>query len=287
MPTYPHPGPSLRTQWVGDRLRKLRKQKKMSLKSVGDYLQRDASTISRYEAGEFPVRRGDMLGLLDLFGVSSEQERNDMIQLGDESWRRGWWDQHRADFGSSFINIPWIESRALTISAYEHMMIHGLLQTRAYAEEVTRIACPTGTSEHEIERLAELRLQRQEVIRNESATSFSCIMEEVALHRLVGSREVMDEQLKHLLMLGDQGHITIRIYPTSAGLHKANSGRFVIYELPEPYPAIAHAETLGGSLYLEEESLKPFTEAWENLDKSALSAKESVELIRNHLKETK
>lgn len=93
------------------------------VKYAGEYLQRDMSTVSRYESGEYPLRRIDLLALLSLYGVSDEETRDDLLQICDEHWRKGWWDQHRADLGDDFINLPWLESRADRICKYQPLVI--------------------------------------------------------------------------------------------------------------------------------------------------------------------
>jgi Helix-turn-helix domain len=39
----------------------------MTLRQAGEYLQRDPSMVSRFETAEYPIRRGDVLALLDLY----------------------------------------------------------------------------------------------------------------------------------------------------------------------------------------------------------------------------
>lgn len=55
----------LRAQWSGQQLRALRESTGMTLRQAGEYLQRDPSTVSRFESAEYPIRRGDVLALLD------------------------------------------------------------------------------------------------------------------------------------------------------------------------------------------------------------------------------
>lgn len=285
MPSVSGPGPSLRTQWLGESLRELRKRSKLSLKYAGKFLQRDASTMSRYESGEFPVRRVDLLELLSLYGVSDEKQRDNLLELCEESWRKGWWDQHRDDLNADFINIPWLESRASQICAYQHLNVHGLLQTRAYAESLVHSDTYPPASADQLNRWLEFRLERQRILSNSKQLCFTMIMEESALYRPIGTSDIMHEQLEYLVDIAEQSNAEVRIIETSVGSHLANTGSFVLYKLPEPYPEVANVETLSGSVYVEEPQVRNFQIAWDDLQDKALDAQRSTTLIKQRMKE--
>ena len=139
------PGPSLRSQWLGERMRRIRKRLRVPQQEAADHIQRNNSMLGRYESGEIPFRRNDVIDLLDFYGVSNELERKGLLQLCDEVWRKDWWDPHTDDFGQDFIDIPWLESRAERICVYQHIIVHGLLQTREYAEALIRFGSKERT----------------------------------------------------------------------------------------------------------------------------------------------
>lgn len=280
------PGPSLRSQWLGEKLRELRNSKKLPLKAVGEYLQRDASTISRYENGEFPIRLIDLQALLSLYGVSDRKEREGLEQICKDSWQKGWWDQHRDDLGDDFINLPWLESRADRICAYQVMVVHGLLQTRAYAEALIRNVEERKASEDQIERWVDLRIDRQRVLIDDDAADFAVILEEYVLNRPIGGEAVWREQLVHLLAQGERENIEIRIMPADRAPHAGHQGTFTLFELPDPYTPVAYIDTLGGPLFIEEPTAQRFSDVWNDLDSQALSPKRSRQMIANRLKES-
>ncbi|MQM28654.1 helix-turn-helix domain-containing protein [Glycomyces albidus] len=285
MPNISGPGPSLRSQWLGDKIRDLRKSRKMSLKEVGEYLQRDQGTISRYENGELPVRRGDLAVMLDLFGVSDEKVRDDLEQLRAECWRKDWWDQHKDDFGSDFINVPWLESRADSICTYQHFLVYGLFQTRRYAEAVISRLEADKASPEQIQRWVDLRIERQRILAADNPPEIDAVFESAVLERTAGSPAIMREQLQRLLEIGDSAAATIRFVPTAVGPHTGLSGSFNLFKMPEPYPAVAYVETTAGALYAEEPKASSFEAVWQDLDRSALSAARSIDLIAKRLKE--
>jgi hypothetical protein len=73
----------------GFKLRALRESAGMTLRQAGEYLQRDPSMVSRFETAEYPIRRGDVLALLDLYRVSEERTHDGLLQLSDDVWRKG------------------------------------------------------------------------------------------------------------------------------------------------------------------------------------------------------
>ncbi|GAB3219782.1 helix-turn-helix transcriptional regulator [Glycomyces halotolerans] len=267
-------------------MRHLRKQCGISQADAADYIQRDATMLGRYESGLFPFRRVDVIGLLTLYGVEDERTRNGILQICDEAWQRNWWDDHQRELGADFVNVPWLESRAERICAYQHFLVYGLFQTREYAHAVINRLEQGSPSAEQIDRWVELRMERQQVLDADDAPRIDAVLEEAVLRRPAGSAPVMRQQLQRLLDLGERSEFTIRIMPTDAGPHAGLNGSFNLYEMPEPYPAVAYVETTAGALYVEEPKVSNFEAVWQDVDRSALAPKRSADLIAKRLKET-
>ena len=73
----------------------------MTLARAGEFLQRNAATVSRFESGEYPIRRPDLMALLDLYGVSERRKRDGLLRLSEEVWQKGWWDSYAEDVEST------------------------------------------------------------------------------------------------------------------------------------------------------------------------------------------
>jgi transcriptional regulator with XRE-family HTH domain len=280
------PGPSLRSQWLGERMRDIRKRLRIAQQDAADHIQRNASMLGRYESGEIPFRRNDVLDLLDYYGVSNELERNGLLQLCDDAWRKDWWDPHQDDFGKDFIDVPWLESRVERNCAYQHILIPGLLQTRAYAEALIRNDSEERTPEAQIAKWIDLRMERQRVLHKEDPARLALVLEELALQRPVGNVEVLRAQLSHLIEMSKLPNIEIQVMPTAHGMHAAHHGTFNLYEMPDPFPDVAHVETVGGSLYIEEPTVSRIREVWKDLVESALPPEESIALVKRYLEGT-
>jgi transcriptional regulator with XRE-family HTH domain len=280
------PGPTLRAQWLGQQLRALRESTGMTLRQAGEYLQRDPSMVSRFETAEYPIRRGDVLALLDLYHVSEERTRDGLLRLSEDVWRKGWWDDYVNTVDRQFIDLPWLEARADRLRDYEAMLVPGLLQTRDYAETLIRNAAAADTPEEQIGRMIELRMTRQQVIDGETPVSFAAVVDESVLRRVIGGPKVMREQLKTLLDLAERPNVEVRVLPLRRGAHAGLDGSFLLYEMPDPYPDVAHVENLAGAVYVEEDAaVERFRQAYDQLSAMALAGKESAALIAAAAKE--
>ena len=272
------PEPSLRAQWLGRCLRELRIENQITLKDAGEYIQRDGSMLARYEKADYPIRRGDVLALMTLYGVSDERVRRGLIQLAEDIWRKGWWEPYSSDLGRMFVDHPWLESRAITIGAYAPMVVPGLLQSRGYAEALIRYADPVD--EDQIQRWVDLRMQRQRVLSGPDAVRFTAVIEEWVLHRPIGGSDIASHQRQHLLGLTTNPNIEIRVMPTSRGAHAGHAGAFELFDMPSLYPEVAYVETLAGTLYVERPDVDRYCAAYDELLRTSLDSSTSVELIR-------
>ncbi|MER5623955.1 helix-turn-helix transcriptional regulator [Streptosporangium sp. NPDC002544] len=95
------------------------------------------------------------------------------------------------------------EQEATTLRIYEPMVMPGLLQTEAYAHALLGNDAATAA-----------RLARQEILTRENPAppTLRCVIDELALHRLVGSPEIVREQLEHLTAIADS-QISVQVVP--------------------------------------------------------------------------
>lgn len=169
----------------------------MTLTDAGRYLQRNSATVSRFESAEYPIRRPDVLALLDLYGISEGRQREALLALGEDVWKKGWWDGYAEHIAGSLIDLTWLEARAEEIRSFDGLVLPGLLQTREYAEATIRAVDPTAPVD-QTERWVEFRMKRQQVLAAEQPPHLAAVLDEALLHRPVGGPETMRAQLAHL-----------------------------------------------------------------------------------------
>ncbi|MEO3860092.1 helix-turn-helix transcriptional regulator [Acrocarpospora sp. B8E8] len=276
-------GPTLRTQWLGKQLRELREAAKLTLRDAGDYIQRDPATISRIESGLVPARTPDVIALLNLYGISNKAKREGMERLSREVWQTGWWDGYTPEALGGMLDRAWLESRAERIRIYEPMVIPGLFQTREYASAVIT-AGDAGASPERINQWLEFRMARQKMLESDPHPRIEMILDEALMHRVIGGPRVMSAQLRRLALAADRPDVEVRIVPFSVGAHASPNGGFLIFDMPDPYPDVAYAETRGGAVYAESDGADSFMRTYDSLQTIALIPDASAKFIRNAAK---
>lgn len=134
---------SLRAQFLGEKMRKLREDRGLTLKYIAAYLGVEFSTLARYERAEWPFRRDHVVALLDVYGVYDERERAELVELAANAWRINQWEpgygkHNPTAVGDDFAVIGhwWIQGRAEELCVYATTLVPELVQTRDYAEAI-------------------------------------------------------------------------------------------------------------------------------------------------------
>src|SRR5918998_6531310 len=116
---------TIRAQWLGQRMRKLREERGLTLKYIAEYVGVEFSTLARYERAEWPFRRDHVSALLDVYGIYEESERDELVNLARNAWRLGQWeldgvkDSSTAGFNDRpVIDHWWLQSRAYELCVY-------------------------------------------------------------------------------------------------------------------------------------------------------------------------
>lgn len=270
--------PTLRAQWLGQSLRELRDANGMTLARAADFLQRNASTVSRFESGEYPIRRPDLMALLDLYGVADRRKRDGLLRLSEDVWQKGWWDGYE-ELEQPFVDYVWLESRATTIRAFDCVLLPGLLQTRDYAQAVIT-AADWEAGPEQIARWVQVRMDRQAILHQDAPPRVSVIVDEPVLRREIGGTEVLRDQLTHLLACAELPQLDLRVLPSGIGAHASPSGGFLVFMIAEPDMDIGYAETVGGAVYVEPPDSARFVRVYHRLFDNALEPAQSAELIR-------
>jgi len=275
-------GPTVRRRRLGTELRRLREAHSLKLEEVADKLGLAASTLSRIETGKAPTRTAYLSAMLDLYGVDDPGQRQILVDMAREGHRKGWWAAWEDVLPTGFDVYVGLEAEAASLRAYESLVVHGLLQTEAYARELMTTVRRKQTPD-QIERLIQLRMQRQEIILPGRADPIELwlILDEAVIRRAMGSPELMRAQLNHLADASQWPNVTLQVLPFCSGLHPALNGPFAIIEFPERFdPDVVYTEGVGGQDYLERErDVRARAEAFDLLRAAAFSPADSTDLI--------
>jgi transcriptional regulator with XRE-family HTH domain len=267
--------PAVRRRELGTLLRGLRLENALTVEQVAASLLCSPSKVSRIETGRGSATLRDIRDLCDLYGVTDQAERDRLVQLVREGRQSAWWETYDLTY-SKYVGL---EAEAISIHGFQSSVVPGLLQTPDYARALMDADTPNPGGEV-IEQRIEARLIRQQLLTRESPPRFWHVMDEAALHRLVGGSAVMHSQLDQLIDACEMPHVTIQVIPFAAGAHPALESNFKILELPPPSPGVVYIEGLAGSFYLERnEELVSFREVFDRLRSMALDPDDTIDLI--------
>lgn len=244
-------GPTVMRIVLGSQLRRLREASGITREAAGDSIRASHAKISRLELGQVSFKERDVVDLLALYGVRDTAEREAFLALARQANATGWWHKYGDILPGWFELYVGLEEAASITRTYEVQFVPGLLQTEDYARAVIELG-HTGSSPADTERRVRLRMTRRQLLGRPQAPSLWAVIDEAALRRPLGSRQVMREQLRHLIEMAERPNITVQIVPFRLGGHAAAGGPFTILRFAEPdLPDIVFIEQLTSALYLE------------------------------------
>ncbi|KAA0935977.1 MULTISPECIES: helix-turn-helix domain-containing protein [Streptomyces] len=269
---------------LGSHLRRLRESRGITREKAGYSIRASESKISRMELGRVSFKTRDVEDLLTLYGIADEAERKSLLSLAKEANVAGWWHSYSDVLPSWFPTYVGLEGAASLIRSYEVQFVHGLLQTEAYAHAVVSRGM-RGAGKADVERRVALRLERQKYLVAETAPEFHVVLDEAALRRPYGDRDVMRGQLQHLIDISQRPNVRLQVMPFSLGGHAGESGAFTMLSFPESdLSDVVYLEQLTSALYLDKrEDVAQYEKAMKELQQDSPGPDESRDLLRGLL----
>jgi len=279
-------GPTVQRLMLGRQLHRLRESRGISAEQAADRIRGSHSKISRMEHGRVGFKERDVADLLTLYGVTDGEERAALLNLAREANTPGWWHAYSDILPSWLESYVGLEAAASVVRTYEVQFVPGLLQIEGYARALIRQGA--ATNEEEINRRAELRVSRQEVLGGPNPPQLWAVVDEGALRRPVGGREVVRDQIQHLIKMADHPAVTLQILPFNAGPHSAMGGPFTILRFAEPdLHDVVYIEQLTSALYLDKTTdVDSYLEVMEQLCLQAEPAGNTTKILGQILADT-
>jgi transcriptional regulator with XRE-family HTH domain len=228
--TVIHPGPVQRTaspaaaparsagepaarHQLGAQLRHLREARSLRLEDAAARLDVAASTLSRIETGQAPIKTIYLTALLDLYEVADDSRRVFLTDLARQGQRTAWLaDRDLVPAGTAqYLNL---EAAACRVRSYWPHAVPDLLQTRDYASAACRAARP-GLTREQVARLVALQAGRQAVV-HAGGHRLHLVVDEAALRRPIAPAPVMAGQLEYLLTLTAVPVLTLQVVPSDS-----------------------------------------------------------------------
>ncbi|GAA0643794.1 helix-turn-helix transcriptional regulator [Streptomyces thermocarboxydovorans] len=284
----PEPAPTLLKMLVGVQLAGFREDAGLAQDQAARGVGFSAAKLSRIESGKGrrPPTEADVRKLLQLYGTD-EYEASVLLKLLQRAGEPGWWQRYdKRLMPEWFERLVGLQEAAATIRTFEIQYVPGLLQTAAYTRAVVERGLPNAPAS-EVQRRVELRMRRAELLLRPDAPQLWAVIDESVLLRVLGSREVMREQLEHLATMAERPNVTVQIVPLSVTNASAPAIpvtylRFGGLDLPD----VVYLEHIRSANFLEDrDETEEYRIALDRLADEALTPRESLELLRTTMKE--
>ncbi|MFE5732777.1 Scr1 family TA system antitoxin-like transcriptional regulator [Streptomyces sp. NPDC056528] len=253
--------------YYGAELRRLREAAGLNQSQLGDVVYCTGSLIGQIEtAKKVPTRRfSEQLDAALITGGTFAR----LVGLVLKSQLPTWFQPY-AD----------MEARATYIYSFQAQLVYGLLQTDAYARAVLG-----ARTLDELDAKVAARIDRQRILDRETPPLIWVILSEAVLHQEVGGREVMRDQLAHLLRIQEREWVKIQILPFTAGAHAGLMGSFNLLRFEDDPDLVYTEDFVRGHMTADPAAFREGSLRYDHLRAAALSVEKSAELIARVMEE--
>jgi transcriptional regulator with XRE-family HTH domain len=273
------PSPVVQRRRLRTELRKARLDAGLTQEQVAVAMDWSLSKVIRIEAGSVGISTNDLKALLGYYQLDDPDLTRELVALARAGRERSWWSVYRDFAPPGLLQLIGYEAASFIVRNFETLLVPGLLQTEEYARAVIGTLEEGATAER-ANTLVEIRMRRQEQLDRDDPPLLFFILDEAAVRRLIGGRDVMRRQIRHLIETADKPNVTIEIVPFSAGTHPGLKGPFVIVEFPDPADDdVLYLEARGSMIRAgisEEEEVSVYRETFEQLRQLSLGPDGSV-----------
>lgn len=288
--------PTVNRLQLGSLLRHFRQEANLTQKALGAVVFPKASAkdqqvrIARVETGERQLHDADLQAILAACNVTDPDLLALVGQLQARANKRGRWGGYRAVYSESFRKYVDLETDAGWIRQGSLELVPDLCQTEAYVRALFGTWHDQGfLSPASFPAAVQGRLTRQDVLaldrEDGSPVTLDIVMSESCVRRVVGSRAVMDEQLRHLVEMSQRPNITIQIVPFTAQLPGVAFAPYSMLRVPVPGVVsdldFVYVSVAGDPRYLDDKTAVQWYERnFTALCRSALGTNDTRDYLR-------
>jgi transcriptional regulator with XRE-family HTH domain len=192
---------------LGKLLREARSESGKSGEALARAIGQEKTGVVRAESGERVPTLATLGAWLSECGVAD---------LAESALRGIWKLARNVEDPAQARLAPWYatEARAHTLRFWQPIVIPGLLQVEPYAYEIYRAA---GRGHERALEDTGARMARQAVLNRGDGPTVVIVLDELVLHRLIGTAQVMAKQCARLLELSENPSVLIHVLPSSLG----------------------------------------------------------------------
>lgn len=173
-----------------------------------------------------------------------------------------------------------MEAKAAYISTYQAQLVDGLLQTEEYARALLSVR-----EEVNLDARVAARMDRQRILDRETPPLMWVVLSEAVLHQEVGGRDVMRNQLAHLLELRGREWLKVQVLPFSVGAHTGLMGSFNLLRFEDDPELVYTEDFVQGHMTANPAAIREGSLRYDHLQAAALSVEDSAALIARVMEE--
>ncbi|WP_328333839.1 MULTISPECIES: helix-turn-helix domain-containing protein [unclassified Streptomyces] len=258
-------------QRFAEELRKLRVERGISLRQLGERVGWDYSLFGKMEKGE-TLGGPEVAQALDhFFGTQGM-----LLVLWELAMR------DRTQFRERYRQYMSLESDATSLWHFGVSVLPGLLQTPGYAREVLAAG---GIKEPELTQQVEARMGRRELLEGAGAPPFRTILSEAVLRTPLRDLGQWRRQLEYLAEAAERGNVTLHVLPFSAGPYGLDSTTLMFLRLPDGRTVAYTENAYRGDLIEENNPVDRLQRTYDEVRDLAMSPAESRKFVLNLLEE--
>jgi transcriptional regulator with XRE-family HTH domain len=172
----------------------------------------------------------------------------------------------------------WLEAerQAHMLRIWQPLVIPGLFQTAEYARALFLAA---GADQDRADDLVTVRLDRQAILERPDPPHVVAVIHEPVLHGLIGSPQIMADQLAHLADQAERPNISVQVLPSETGANAGLSGAFDLASA-DGAPEVLRMEAVEDVTVESRSLVRQATNIFVRVQADALPRAASLALIR-------
>ncbi|MEU6993322.1 helix-turn-helix transcriptional regulator [Streptomyces sp. NPDC046465] len=179
-----------------------------------------------------------------------------------------------------FADVAEMERFAETIEEWAPMLVPGLLQTRAYAENVVRISLPWLRPDI-VEKQVTARMERAELWELDTPPAYWAILHESMIREPPLPPGQMADQLERILTVVQSAQGVLQILPKTAAAHPFMMGMTKVMTFPDAPPVVYTEGLHSGQLIDYPRLVKDYRKSYDLLRAAALPPEASLAMIED------
>lgn len=279
--------PTPRRRRLGSELRRIREELGWKQEeAAGNLGYKSVATVSKIEKGSQGVTIQQLPHFFEVYQIADPALRDRLKDLVRRAGEPDWWQRYEGVVDDPLGDYLSQVEQASSLFVWNPIAVHGLLQTRAYARAVTE-GSRVWKRAQDIEHFVDLRMEHQESMAVRSPPlKLWAVLPEGLLRQEVGGREVMRDQIQHLIALAaEDPNVTIQVLPYKTGAHAGMDGPFIHMTFPAG-PDVIVIESMRASLHMNQpESVELYRTAAGLLKSEALTRKSSLPVLASIAKD--